>query len=113
MPRADGVSLTSTVCRIRRSPSPRTTASWLRLKPTGLLTSVTLNVPALFVSVRSLAMRCSEIRQLLATQPCDRDRIFERPETGECGADHVVRVRRSERLRQDVRDPCRFDDGAH
>src|SRR5438046_5794785 len=103
MPRADGVSLTSTVCRIRRSPSPRTTASWLRLNPTGLLTSVTLNVAALLVSVRWLGMRLSEIRQLLATEPCDRDRIFERRKTGDRGADDVVRVRRSARLRQDGR----------
>src|SRR6266446_4903032 len=56
MPRTDGVSLSSTVCLMRRSPRLFTTASWFRLNPIGLLRRVTLTVPAPFESVLSLAM---------------------------------------------------------
>src|SRR5438132_6009348 len=144
MPRIDGVSLSSTVCRMRRSPSPFTTASWLRLNPTGLLRKVTFTVPLPFESVLSLAMVFSslapgfisyfapgpnflygagphptlrrgprEIRQLLAAHPREQRRIFQRSEAGERRAHHVVRVCRPERLRQNIRDPRRLDDGAH
>src|SRR6266446_1611378 len=56
MPRVDGVSLSSTMCLMRRSPRPFTTASWFRLNPIGLLRRVTFTVPLPFESVLSLAM---------------------------------------------------------
>ncbi len=42
MPRISGVSASTTESRMRRSPSPRTVAWWLRNWPCTLFTSVTL-----------------------------------------------------------------------
>src|SRR5215472_7887951 len=107
MPRTAGVSFSCTVWRIRRSPRPRTTCSWLSLNPIGLFTSVTFTV-APFVSVRWFAMmnlraRLRELLDIFPAQPRDQHRVLERRETSERRAHNVVRVRRPERLGQDVR----------
>src|SRR5919201_1359505 len=115
MPRVAGVSFSSTVWRMRRRPRPRTVVACFRSNPIGLFTSVTLTV-APFVSVRWLAMalcaRARERLQFLSAKPRDRHRILQRREAGERGAHDVVRVRRSERLREDVGDAGRLHDGA-
>src|SRR5436309_156423 len=118
MPRVSAVSFSSTVCRIRRSPSPLTTANWLRLKPIGLLLSVTFTVPP-FESVRWFAMSgpcrsCARFRerlQVLAPEAGNHHRILQRAQTGKRRPDDVMRVGRPERLREDVGDAGRLDHG--
>src|SRR5580693_5841091 len=95
MPRADGVSFSSTVWRMRSRPMLRTTAAWFRLKPTGLRISVTLTVPAPFEAVLRFAMfgsrrlhgRAREIAEFLASEPGDHRGILQRVEIGRaaCG----------------------------
>src|SRR6516162_4558930 len=113
MPRTAGVSLRATVWRIRRNPRPRTTSAWLRLNPMGLFSNVTFTVPP-FVSVRKLAMssraRAGELLNILGPKPRDQHRILQRRQACKRRPHDVVRIRRSERLGQDVRDAGRFDD---
>src|SRR2546421_5495053 len=119
MPRMAGVSLSSTEELSFLRPSPRATTAWLSLNPVVLFTSFTVTVLPL-VSVLSLAMfeflRARPRRELFerfAAQPCNHRRILELAEARERRPHDVVRVGRSERLRQDVRDAGRFDDRAH
>src|SRR5882672_2815478 len=111
MPRVDGVSMSSTVWWGCRNPRPCTTAACFLSKPMVLLTSVTLTrlVSAdffdAFFAIRAscvLARGPYQIGQVLAAKPRDRGRIFQRHQSIERGAYHVVRVGGSKRLGQHV-----------
>src|SRR3954453_14961954 len=64
MPRTAGVSSSSTVWLMRRSPSPRTVARWLSRVPTTPRTNVTLTVlPGFFAVSVFLTMICALLAQ--------------------------------------------------
>src|ERR1700752_936840 len=104
MPRTAGVSFSATVCRIRRSPRPRTTSAWRRLNPIGLFSNVTVTVPPL-VSVRKLAIAsragAGELLNVLASKPRNQHRVLQGGQAGKRRAHDVVRIRRSEGFGQD------------
>src|SRR5438034_6065945 len=115
MPRVSGVSASSTVWRIRRSPMPSTVSPCVLLKPIGLRTSVILSrlasvclLAAFFATSGSY-----EFREVLAAQARHESRILQIHQAGKRRPYHVVRVGRAERLRQDILYPSRFDDRPH
>src|SRR5688572_7031575 len=100
MPRVSGVSSSSTVWRILRSPIPWTVAACVRLNPIGLRTSVIFSFffacSAMIVVLRP---RASEnLVLVLATQPRQERRILQLLQRREGRAHHVVRIGGAERL---------------
>src|SRR5687767_6661686 len=120
MPRVSGVSASSTVYPSRRRPRPVTTLSCFRSNPIVLFTSVIRSffaddvfAFALFaMPLRSLRRRRLFFLFLAAETPHEL-RILQPGQSGEGGAHDVVRVRGTNRLRQDVLDAGRLHDRAY
>src|SRR5262245_7394526 len=108
MPRVSGVSGSSTVWRIFRSPMPCTVFACVLSKPIVLRTSVTFSVFAAAVFPAFLAIRCAlrcrrrsgadELALFLATHPRHQRGILQTHQPGEGRPHHVVRVGGAERL---------------
>src|SRR5579864_4036823 len=123
-PRVAGVSTTSTVCRIRRRPSPRSVSACLRSNPIALRTCVIRSRFAVFFSAALVAIasppsrsarrrRAGDFLDVLAAQPGHVRRVLELHQRVESRPNHVVMVGRSERLRQHVVNAGRLDDRPH
>src|SRR5262245_39638290 len=109
MPRTWGVSSSSTVWCIRFKPSPRTVARWSFLRLTGLLTSVTRIF--LFSAMGSLSG--GDFLDRLAALGGDLRRRVHALQPVERRAHDVVRVRRSDALREHVGHAHHFENRAH
>src|SRR6476620_3366380 len=112
MPRVAGLSVTSTVCPIRFSPSARTVARFRAMWLIVLFVWVTRSLPGI---------RCLQDRRRLAGDPAHqldaaaRAQLLGRVQAAERldrAAGHVDRVRRAVGLGQDVADAGGLDDGA-
>src|SRR4051812_8067766 len=107
MPRIATVSWRTTVLCGPRSPRPRSVLFCLSERPTPLLTWVTLSLSAMTCVFRSggaVRLVRIQIRHRLAAGLRDLLDRAQRLERHDRRVDHVVLVRRPDRLRQDVRD---------
>src|SRR6186713_242632 len=98
---------------MRRRPMPWTVFACALLKPMVLLTSVILTrLPSsVFFSRLAIGHRRLFLFLFLPAQAADEGRILQLAERLEGRAHHVVRVRRADRLGQDVRNAARLDHG--
>src|SRR3954470_16389138 len=108
MPRTAGVSSSSTVWLMRRSPSPRTVARWLSRVPTTPRTNVTLTVlPDFFAVSVFLTMICRPSAQYffncLAALGGDFGRRAHALQANDRCAHYVVRIRRAQAFGKYIR----------
>src|SRR6185436_2402557 len=122
MPRTAGVSSSSTVWLMRRRPRPRTVARWLSRVPTTPRTSVTLTVlPDFFAVTLFLAMILIFFSCRLTQDLFDRLAALRRDlgcgahalQSVDRGANHVIGIRRTEALGQDVGHAHDFENRPH
>src|SRR3954469_1913975 len=118
MPRTAGVSSSSTVWLMRRSPSPRTVARWLSRVPTTPRTNVTLTVlPDFFAVSVFLTMICGPLAQYflncLAALGGDFGRCAHALQAVDRCADYVVRIRRAQAFRKYIGYAHDFKDRTH
>src|SRR5438067_8403109 len=105
MPRTAGVSCRMRSRPTRVRPSPRRVSRWFSVCPLMLRTSLTFKA-----ILRSLL--AAELGQFLAAQAGCLFRAAQLAQAVERRLDHVVRVPRALRLRQDVADAHRFQNRA-
>src|SRR3954466_7067211 len=118
MPRTAGVSSSSTVWLMRRSPSPRTVARWLSRVPTTPRTRVTLTVlPDFFAVAVFLTMICRPLAQYLfnclATLGGDFGRRAHALQPVDGCAHYVVRIGRAQAFGQYIGHAHDFKNRAH
>src|SRR5262245_1526376 len=112
MPRTATVSARMTERWGPRRPRPSRVLRWVEGRPMPLLTWVTLSLSAMTLTLlRRLGTALVKVADVLATGLGDLLDRAERLERSDRRVDHVVLVRRADRLGQDVADARHFEHG--